>query len=183
MKNLWQPFTLSALALSGTGIFSGVAAEAVQLADGRIVFDRPPNLVEATTLDYAAGFEGTYHFVIEVPDNAGEALGAIVVTPRDHARDVVFNLDASEAQLSTAYANGPRVELSSVGGRAENPDEVLVVFDDPVQPGETVTVSLETDYNPRGGVYLFGVTAYPAGDNSVGQFLGYGRIHIFDADN
>jgi hypothetical protein len=34
-------------------------------------------------------------------------------------------------------------------------------------------------HNPiGGGVYLFGVTAYPMGDHSSGMFLGYGRFHL-----
>lgn len=183
MKTLWKVLGINALALSSVGLLSGLTAEAVQLSGGRVAFDRPPNLVEATTLDIGAGFAGTYHFVIEVPENAGEPLGAIVVTPKDHAERIVFDLNASAAHLDTAYAHGPMVELSSVGGSPDNPHEALVVFEEPIQPGETVTVSLEANYNLRGGVYLFGVTAYPAGDNGVGQFLGYGRINIFDADN
>ncbi|MGB3138815.1 MAG: DUF2808 domain-containing protein [Nodosilinea sp.] len=47
----------------------------------------------------------------------------------------------------------------------------------------TVTVTLQTPRNPWGGVYLFGVTGYPAGDSGVGQPLGYGRIHIYDNDS
>ncbi|TVP64188.1 MAG: DUF2808 domain-containing protein [Leptolyngbya sp. LCM1.Bin17] len=42
--------------------------------------------------------------------------------------------------------------LVSVGGVPENPHDVLLVFDQPVQPGETVTVTLRTAYNPWGGV-------------------------------
>lgn len=30
------------------------------------------------------------------------------------------------------------------------------------------------------GVYLFGVTAFPAGEKSHGQFIGFGRLHFYN---
>jgi hypothetical protein len=32
-------------------------------------------------------------------------------------------------------------------------------------------------------VYLLGVTAYPDGENGLGQFLGYGRINFDGSSN
>jgi len=182
MKMSIKPFVISALTAGFLTTLAATSGQAVRLADGRIAFDHPPNLVEATTLDQFSVGSGQYHFVIEVPANAGEPLGTVAITPRDRATRIAFNLDASEAELAPAYAQGPMVPLASVGGTAGN-DDVLVVFDQPVQPGETVTVTLKTVRNPRGGVYLFDVTGYPAGADGVGQFLGVGRIHIYDASN
>ncbi|MBE9140480.1 DUF2808 domain-containing protein [Nodosilinea sp. LEGE 07088] len=180
MKNFSQILKISALAVGILGSTAAGAVEAAQLADGRVIFDRPPTLVEATTYDQLAGFGGRYHFVIEVPDDAGEPLEAITIMPLDGARNIVFKLDSTTAQQGVAYANGPEIPLSSVGGVPENSDNILVVFDQPVQPGETATVTLQTAYNPWGGVYIFGVTGYPAGDGGVGQILGHGRIQIYD---
>nr|WP_199755917.1 DUF2808 domain-containing protein [Chroococcidiopsis cubana] len=47
-----------------------------------------------------------------------------------------------------------------------------------MSPGTTVTVALRAKRNPSGGIYLFGVTAFPTGEKSSGQFLGYGRLHF-----
>jgi hypothetical protein len=58
------------------------------------------------------------------------------------------------------------------------------VFDQPVMPGNTVTVMIPTSANPSfGGVYEFGVTAYPEGDNPLGQFLGLRRINLYGNSN
>ncbi len=58
---------------------------------------------------------------------------------------------------------------------------IRIAFDPPIAPGQTVTVSLQADRNPlQGGVYLFGVTAFPMGESNSGLFLGYGRVNIFD---
>jgi hypothetical protein len=178
-----KSFTVSALTLGFLATVTAVSVQAVRFSDGRVAFNRPPSLVEATTLDHSSVGDGRFHFVIEVPADAGEPLGAVVITPLDRAERIAFNLDGSEAQLSSAYAQGPMVPLASVGGAADGSGDMLVVFDEPVQPGETVTVTLNTVQNPRAGVYQFEVTGYPAGDNGVGQYLGVGRISIFDPSN
>ncbi len=182
MKNISQILQVSALALGLLGSAAVGSAEAARLADGRVMFDRPPTLVEATTFDQEAGFSGSYHFVISVPVDAGEPLEAIAIQPVDGAQSIKFKLSATTAHQGEAYASGPNLPLASVGGVPENPGDILVVFERPVQPGETATVTLETARNPWGGVYLFGVTGYPAGDNGVGQILGHGRIQIYDND-
>lgn len=57
--------------------------------------------------------------------------------------------------------------------------ETTVIFETPVEPGNTVLIAIKPQRNPStGGVYLFGVTAYPTGENSSGLYLGSGRIRI-----
>jgi hypothetical protein len=128
-------------------------------------------------------FPGRYQFVIQVPADAGEALGAVVISPRDHATSIRFNLAASSARQGRLYARGPELALANVGGSDIAPSEVVIVFEEPLQPGETATITHRTHRNPSGDVYLFGVTAFPAEESSMGQFLGYGRIHIYDQNN
>jgi len=183
MKTTLQILNVAALALGLLGSVAVVSAQAVRFPDGRIAFDLPPTLVEATTQDRQAGFSSRYHFVIQVPVEAGEPFGAVVITPHDQASRIAFSADANEATLAPAYAQGPSVELSSVGGPTGGSNQVLVAFAEPVQPGETVIITLSTNVNPWGGVYLFGVTGYHTGENSIGQFLGYGRLHIYGNDN
>jgi len=75
------------------------------------------------------------------------------------------------------------IPLMPIGGAAK-PGEITVVFEQPVQPGNTVTVAIAAKANPNfGGSYEFGVTAYPVGDNSMGLFLGYGRINFYGNSN
>lgn len=50
---------------------------------------------------------------------------------------------------------------------------VILNFDPPVTPGQTITIGLRPVQNPWiSGVYLFGVTANPRGEKSHGQFRG-----------
>lgn len=124
----------------------------------------------------------TYHFTLKVPQNAGESLKAVTIVQHEGPDTVVFQEDKSRAFAGGSFAGGPQVPLASVGGpQPLDINEETVVFDFPVPPGSTVTVALTPKRNPdRAGVYLFGVTAYPVGESSSGQFLGYGRLHFFD---
>ena len=124
----------------------------------------------------------TYYFTLNVPQNAGEPLQAIKIVPRRNADTVEFQPSESLAFAGTRYARGPALSLASIGGfEPSDTEEMTVVFDPPVQPGSIVTVALKPRRNPDlGGVYLFGVTAFPIGENSSGQFLGYGRFTFYD---
>jgi hypothetical protein len=89
-------------------------------------------------------------------------------------------VNQSSAFIGNSFAGGPAVSLASIGGeQPSDSNEVTLVFDPPISPGKTVTVALKAARNPLpGGIYLFGVTAFPPGENSSGLFLGYGRLHL-----
>jgi hypothetical protein len=77
---------------------------------------------------------------------------------------------------------GEALTLGNVTADEEN-QTVSVTFDPPVPPGTVVTLGLKAERNPRsGGVYLFGVTAFPPGESAYGQFLGYGRFNFYESD-
>jgi hypothetical protein len=180
-------------ALAGLGILVGTAlvgipaADAVRLSDGRVHFVQPPRLVNAVTTERSAfARNATYYFTLEVPAESGEPLGQLAITQEDAdttIRRVRFDLEESIAFQGTRGERGTEVTIAT---SAFNPDThtVTLQFDPPVPPGTVVTVGIDPVRNPRtGGLYLFGVTAFPAGEQPYGQFLGYGRIDINDPDS
>ena len=92
----------------------------------------------------------------------------------------MFDVSESRAFNGDSFAGGTEVPISSIGGEEPSkPGEVVIEFDRPVPPGSTVTVALKAKRNPTwDGVYLFGVTAYPPGENSQGLFLGDRDLQI-----
>jgi hypothetical protein len=127
----------------------------------------------------------TYEFTLAVPKDAGQPLKAVTIAQATNVETVKFNISSSKAYVGDRLTASSEIHLASVGGeQPANPGEVTIVFDQPVQPGSTVTVALAAQQNPSlGGVYEFGVTAYPAGENGLGQFLGYGRINFYGNSN
>ncbi|MCY6488917.1 MULTISPECIES: DUF2808 domain-containing protein [Leptolyngbya] len=168
-------FTISAVLLS----ILPLTARAGQIG-GRSYFERAPHLVRTAASNVLAHTPSAYEFTIQVPSDAGAALQTVRIAQEENLDRVSFDPSQSRAFLGDHMARGQSVSLAAIGGeRPNNKSETTVTFNPPIQPGQTVTVVLDATANPwQGGVYLFGVTAYPEGDQASGLFLGYGRIHL-----
>jgi hypothetical protein len=169
--------------LGGFISVGGLAGPAVatQLSNGQMIFDHAPRLVRSTAVHPQTQVPGSYQFTIAVPTNAGAPLKAVTIAQDVGQQRINLDTSKSTAFLGSTLAGGPALALSPIGGSQPDQNQVTVVFAQPVQPGQTVTVSLNSERNPMmGGVYLFGVTAYPAGQNSPGLFLGHGRVQLYD---
>jgi hypothetical protein len=70
--------------------------------------------------------------------------------------------------------------VGSIGGEQDpNDKSTTLVFDQPIEPGNTVTVRLKVEKNPLyGGIYLLKVTAFPDNQNGHGLPLGNIRLHF-----
>lgn len=156
-------------------------AQSVQLSDGKVYFVQPPSLVSATTTQNSVySWGATYYFTIQVPENAGEPLQKVIINQYQGADRVRFSPNRTEVFEAKARRQTQDFALKDVTLDRET-RSATVVFDPPVPPGKTVTIGLRPVRNPDiSGVYLFGVTAYPPGENVHGQFLGYGRLHFYD---
>jgi len=167
--------------VSSIGIFSQPAA-AVQLADGTVYFNHPPRLLGARTTEKNVRALGSkYYFTLSVPADAGESLQRVTIAQRESPDDLRFDLEDT-----LAFIDEDRDQQVALGEVTSNKGRsvVSVTFNPPIPPGKTVTVRLEPRRNPDiGGVYLFGVTAFPQGEKSRGQFLGFGRLHFYNSND
>lgn len=157
-------------------------ALAIRLSNGQIAFSHPPQLIRTATSFSSSNIPGTYQFTISVPEDAGEPLEAVSIVQRPNIETIAFDVSQQRAFKGNSFAGGLALHLANIGGtQPSKSNEQTIVFDPPVVPGSTVTVEMVSKGNPTlGGVYLFGVTAYPAGENGIGQFLGYGRLHFYE---
>ncbi|HEY9735740.1 MAG TPA: DUF2808 domain-containing protein [Trichocoleus sp.] len=189
------PLLASALAL--LSLLPGASALAGRLDNGRVVFDSPLDLVEVAPVDAnalevpanpsrQANYPPNQHqVVIHVPPEAGEPLEAVVITPRlsstgtpAMAPTITFDTNATAAFVSHPSTNPQPepLELVSVGGPSPDLNQALVVLAQPVQPGDTLTVVLTLEDAADVGLHEVEITAYPAGADSVGQFLGRSQL-------
>ncbi|WP_313952117.1 DUF2808 domain-containing protein [Nostoc sp. FACHB-110] len=143
-------------------------------------FVQQPRLVETTTsYNQAKALGAIYYFTIQVPEDAGTSLQQITINQREGAEYIRFHLKDSVAFQGTRSHKGEKIELKDVSSDKKN-QTVSLTFDPPVSPGTKITIALKAVQNPqRNGVYLFGVTAFPMGDNTRGQFLGFGRLSFY----
>jgi len=155
-------------------------AKAADLGNGQTFFDHPPRLIQVSATTINPFSPSTYLFTISVPDNAGEPLKAVTIAQQPNVEQVDFQVSESRAFMGKNIASGQSIALANIGGsEPSNSNEVTIVFDKPVTPGDTVTIALAVTRNPNlGGVYQFGVTAFSPGENSPGLYLGSGRLHF-----
>ena len=162
-----------------------LVAQAVQFADGTTAFEYPPRVIAASvTNSNSRQRSSAYYFTIAHSENAGEPLQKLVIEPRDGVRyQWPFRVEDSRAFVGTRSNQGAELAFSDVF-QDEETQIVTLVLDTPVPPGTTFTIRLRPQRTPRrGGVYLYGVTAFPAGEKSRPQYAGIGRLNFFDTDN
>lgn len=155
--------------------FPQTIAHSIQRPDGTVSFANVPRLLKTTTPHISAGYRGAdYYFTFSVPEDAGEPLQQLTFNQRDGVEQIAFRLKPTRAYRTRRQP----VALSAVTTDEQN--QVSIQFEQPIMPGEQITVNLKAKRNPNtGGVYLFGVTAFPAGEKVQSQFLGYGRLHFY----
>ncbi|MBD3885266.1 DUF2808 domain-containing protein [Phormidium tenue FACHB-886] len=162
------------------------SGQAVELR-GQVYFDHPPALLDAsTTQRQTATSSAVHYFTLSVPADAGEPLQRVEIAQRDSSNSVkLIRYEADETRAFLGTRRDRQSELT-LGETTYDRDSqtISVSFDPPVPPGETVTIGLRPVRNPlQDGIYLFGVTAFPAGENPSGQFLGYGRLTFDKPDS
>ncbi|NES80811.1 MAG: DUF2808 domain-containing protein [Moorea sp. SIO2B7] len=167
--------------IAGILAIASIPTQAVQFANGTVSFDKSPRLINAvTTYSSLRVWAAKYYFTLNLPENAGEPLGKLIIHQRQGEEYIRFQLEKTVAFEGTHRKKGERLTLQAVTGDEET-DAITVIFDPPIPPGKTFTVGLKPRRNPRyGGVYLFGVTAFPVGEKPYGLYLGVGRLHFYD---
>ena len=177
-------------AVASIGLLAGISW-AVEFSDGRIAFNSPPRMVDTSLTPKITDVRNaTFRFALSVPVNAGEPLTYVEIVPYSGVETIYFRLDNITAYEGDGIRRGepvPAIGLPLTGEfevASDNRAEAIgVVFDPPVEPGQTVTIALKSFRNPRrGGSYLYNVTAYPDREVGVGQRLGFASFSFFDPD-
>ncbi len=164
-----------------TSLTSIPSVQAVQLRNGRTYFTQPPTLVDAeTTVNAVYAWGATYYFTLKLPDNAGEPMQRVTIHQYEGGENIGFDLKESFVSIITPSGEKKRLD-AEITLSASDPRMVTITFTPPIPPGNAIAIGLRPYNNPRySGVYLFGVTAFPVGELSHGQFLGFGRLQFYD---
>jgi hypothetical protein len=170
------------LILVSISLISFPTARAVELEGGRTAFASSPRLLNATTtFSGVRAWGAKYYFTIDIPKNAGEPLSRITFQQRQGGDEIDFDVEETFAFQGTRSDKGEKLAIATAS-IDEQTQTISLVFDPPIPPGTTFTVGLKPKRNPDyGGVYLFGVTAFPIGERPEGLYLGVGRLSFYDS--
>ena len=176
--------SLLAIATAVVGVNSLIfqPIQALELPSGQRVFEKAPRLIRSATNFQTRDSLAYYYFTIEIPEDAGEPLKAVTILQKANVEEITFFPNKTRAFYGDKFKKDlsiPLVSAESLASKESSENNgVKVVLEKPVEAGNIVTISLRAR-NPRyGGIYLFGVTAFPLGENSQGIYLGSGRIHF-----
>ncbi|MGK7908721.1 MAG: DUF2808 domain-containing protein [Synechococcus sp.] len=156
---------------------------AVQFPDGRIAFNSPPLLTgHSLTPSFTGARNATYRFTIAMPANAGETLDYVEIVPFSVPETIDFRLPDVSAYEGGGVRRGNPIPVTGVSldrDSATKAGAVGVLFDPPLEPGETATIVLKSIRNPRfSGSFAYEVTAYPHPDVGVSHRMGLARFSI-----
>lgn len=151
------------------------------LAAGEIptFFLRSPRLTDAmTTYNQVRVWSATYYFTIALPEDAGQPIARVTVAQREGFENINFIADRTIAFLGTRDNRGAAIPLTAKWDSSSQTVDILL--ENSVPPGSSVTIGIKPTANPDyGGIYLYGVTAYPPGKNARGLYLGVGRLQFY----
>ncbi|WNZ43799.1 DUF2808 domain-containing protein [Leptolyngbya boryana CZ1] len=160
-----------------------VASTSAIEVSGKTYFERPPRLMGAATSQNGTYIWGaTYYFTVNVPEEAGVPLQRLEIELQASPGRPFFTANNLQAFEGRRKKPGDKISLKDVKIDPQT-QMVSVTFDPPIKPDKTITLRIYPVQNPNtGGTYLYGITAFPEGSQPVGQFLGFGRIRIYDRE-
>ena len=165
------------------GIFCSISPPglAVEFPDGRVAFEKGLILLDAyATYNSVRVKSAIYYFDLELPEDIGEPLQQVTIRQRQGSDRLKFHLDRTRVYFGTH--NDKQQELNIAVTQDEATKAITVVFQPPIPPGNQVTIGLKPKENPDiGGVYLFGITAFPAGKKPLGLYLGAARLQFYQS--
>jgi hypothetical protein len=159
--------------------------QAAQLSDGSTMFNSPPRLVSfVTTRDRASDRNAIYYVTVDLLPEAVEPLQTLQVSliegrfPR-----LDYHTEEIEVFQGERHDRGQPLAIAAADYN-DDTQTLTIQMAAAIAPGQRITFALKPVRNPAWeGVYLFEVTAAPAGEKPVFQRVGTGRIHIFRPDN
>ena len=181
MIRIYPLLALTANTLSLLVTTNGLTQENQLSGNSTFFTGEPPRLVSTDTpykwIDYPTP---KYFFTINLPQDSVESLGKVTIHPQESGDPIQFNLSNTKAFQGTHHDRGQALTLKEVTQDSQT-QTISITFSPPVPPGTTLNISLQARQNPSvGGVYLFRVRAFPAGENPSGLDLGVGRLEFYE---
>ncbi|MBD2629807.1 DUF2808 domain-containing protein [Trichormus variabilis] len=141
---------------------------------------QPTRLLTAeTTYNQASAWGATYYFTLKLPaSSVNVPLKQLAFTQVEGLETIDFDDKNSIAFVET---NGQREKLGvTLAKKGNQPQTLIVTFDQPVASGKTITIGLKPFRNPTyEGIYQFRVQSLPFGERTNNLVLGTARLQFY----
>ena len=169
---LLTAFTLPLLPIS--------VSQAVELETRPTLFSRPLSLVDVRIPNRWQYRRSNYLFTIDIPEAAERPLKTVVFAQIEGADYPRYSPRRSRAYVQTGEGGDRREALDITVTNSTDDRTVTVEFNPPVQPGQQVTVALNSR-NPRDGIYIYEIAGSPPDVTGPGQRIGIGRLQFYQS--
>ena len=144
-------------------------------------FDRPPTLVMIHNPESTEGLRNCTTITVVVPEDAGNALGEVVLRQLPDLDQWDWGRLAPRVYLGdySLRGKGAKGLASAV---VSDSDEVLTIKLDPaIQPGQTVNVVFR-GFNPQSSVYQWSTELRADGEDSIRYVGPTLRLNVYERD-
>jgi hypothetical protein len=161
----------------GTVFLSSLIAQSAiyaQINEGQSFFERSPRITRSATSFRNPGVLANYSVTINLPKDAKQSLKSVAIAQQPNLEKIVFYSDKTTAYLGEKKSDREipiKVETAKAG-------EAVILLEKSLEPGQTITISLKARNPYYGGIYQFGVTAFPVGNQTQGIYIGLMRLHF-----
>lgn len=118
----------------------------------------------------------TYIFEIEIPENAGNNVQKIVINQQINTETITFFPDKTKTFILNQ--GNKSLDVNSTLNVTNNQNEIMINLLQPAKPGQKLRLAIQARNPLYGGIYQFGVTVYPEGNNPQSLYLGIARFHF-----
>ncbi|WP_071591321.1 DUF2808 domain-containing protein [Xenococcus sp. PCC 7305] len=175
-----SPIVILAIAIAGNTLTSNSTIAESNVGETKqteyipqVAFRKAPRLVDIyTTFNTVRMRSATYYFDVTIPEDAGAPLHKVAIELRQGQEEIYYKLEKTVAYLGDHRRKGDKLALETVS-IDESTGIITVEFTEPLPPDTTFTIGLKPRRNPDyDGIYVFGVTVFPQGENPYGLYLG-----------
>lgn len=139
-------------------------------------FRASPRLIRSHSSYTLPDVISTYIFDIEVPENAGNNVQKIIINQQKNTETITFFPNKTKAFILDQ--NQKSLELNSTLNVSDNQNEIIINLLQSANPGDKIRLAIQGKNPLYGGIYQFGITVYPEGNNPQSLYLGIGRFHF-----
>ncbi|BAQ65263.1 DUF2808 domain-containing protein [Geminocystis sp. NIES-3709] len=143
------------------------------LAEEISFFRTSPRLVRSNAVFKMPDVISTYIFEIEIPENADNNLNKVVINQQINLETITFFPEDSSAFIINGKESLIDTDFTL---NTDGKNEIIVDLLQPVKAGEKLKLAIKARNPLYGGIYQFGITVYPQGDNPQSLYLGNARF-------
>jgi len=141
-------------------------------------FRTSPQLVRTHSTFTYPDVISTYIFEIEIPKEADNSLSKIVINQQPNTETIDFFPEKTKTFIINNNQQKIIDNVKAVNNLDNNKNEIIIELNPSISAGNRVKLEVKARNPLYGGIYQFGVTVFPQGENPRSLYLGIARFHF-----